>query len=76
MYGLAERDIEGYRRLAARHHNRKPVEWWLEWAANAGREFMKDGEEAAARKIFEGSKAERRLTDYDRQQFKEHFVLE
>jgi hypothetical protein len=64
MYGLTDKDIEGYRKLAATHSNRKPVEWWLDLAARAHHEFMKDGEAAAAGKIRDGLKAEGRWTGY------------
>jgi hypothetical protein len=72
MYGLTEKDIEGYRTLAARHQNRKPVEWWLDWAARAHQEFVKDGEYAAATKIGDGLKEEGRWTDYDEEMFKKY----
>jgi len=71
-YNLTEEQIEGYRRLAATHNNRKPVEWWLEWAASAGREFMKDGEAAAAKKIMAGLESEGRATDADRKAFMQY----
>jgi hypothetical protein len=72
MYGLTERDIEGYRKVAALHGNRKPVEWWLDMAARAHQEFIKDGEAAAATKIRGGLKEEGRWTDYDEEMFKKY----
>jgi hypothetical protein len=72
MYGLTEEQIEGYRRLAKQHLDRKPVEWWLDFAAKAGKEFRKSGDEITARKIMEGLESEGRATDADREAFKEY----
>jgi hypothetical protein len=70
MYGLTEEQIEGYRRLAKRFHDRKPVEWWLDLAARAGQEMRKGGEKEMAKRIMAGLEAEGRATDADREAFK------
>jgi hypothetical protein len=71
-YGLTEEQIEGYRRLAKLFRDRKPVEWWLDWAAKAGQEFRKGGERATAEKLMAGLEADGLATDADREAFKRY----
>jgi hypothetical protein len=67
----AKKDIERYRETARLHGNRKRVEWWLDMAARAHHEFMKDGEAAAAKKNQRRTQSGR--ADYDEETYRRSF---